>query len=50
MKNLDFYKQNLNCDTKDQVFDFIISNLKPSNKLWSYFVNWEKVFNNTKQI
>ncbi len=50
MKNLPFYKNTLNCDTGDQVFDFLISNLKPSNTIWSYFVNWEKVFTNTKQI
>ena len=27
-----------------------MSSLKPSNTLWSYFVNWEKVFENTKKI
>jgi len=50
MKFLDFYKEKLNCKTEDQVFDYIIENLKPSNTLWTYFVNWEKVFKNTKQI
>ncbi len=50
MKNLSFYKTTLNCNTEDQVFDFFISNLKPSNTIWSYFINWEKVFTNTKQI
>jgi len=50
MKYLTFYKTVLNCDTENQVFDFLISNLKPSNTIWSYFVNWEKVFANTKQI
>ncbi len=50
MKNLKFYKTVLKCDTEDQVFKFLISNLKPSNTEWSYFVNWEKVFANTKQI
>lgn len=50
MKKLTFYKTALNCDTEEQVFDFLISNLKPSNTIWSYFVNWEKVFTNTKQI
>jgi len=40
----------LNCQNKDQVFDYLIANLKPSNTLWSYFVNWEKVFENTKKI
>ncbi len=50
MKNLTFYKSILSLETKDRVFDFLISNLKPSNTIWSYFVNWEKVFTNTKQI
>lgn len=50
MKFLDFYKNNLNCHTLDDVFNLLISELKPSNRLWSYFVNWEKVFSNTKKI
>jgi len=50
MKFLKFYKEKLDCKDKDEVFDFIIGNLKPSNTLWSYFVNWEKVFTNTKKI
>jgi len=50
MKNITFYKSVLNLELEDQVFDFLISNLKPSNTIWSYFVNWEKVLKNTKQI
>lgn len=50
MKFLDFYKNKLNCNTSDEVFDLLISKLKPSNRLWSYFVNWEKVLSNTKKI
>src|SRR3990170_4322575 len=50
MKFIDFYKKNLNCKTPDAVFDCFLSTLKPSNTLWSYFVNWEKVFANTKKI
>ncbi|MCK9266803.1 type II restriction endonuclease [bacterium] len=50
MKKISFYETTLNCNTEDQVFSFLISNLKPSNTIWSYFVNWEKVFTNTKQI
>ncbi len=50
MKNLSFYNGNLKCKTEDEVFDFLIANLKPSNMLWSYFINWEKVLRNTKQI
>jgi len=50
VKFLDFYKNRLNCNTPDEVFDLLISELKPSNRLWSYFVNWEKVLSNTKKI
>ena len=28
----------------------MISNLKPSNRDWLYFVNWEKVLRNTREI
>ncbi len=50
MKFLDFYREKLNCQNENEVFDYLISNLKPSIILWSYFVNWDKVFNNTKKI
>ena len=50
MKHLSFYEEVLKCKTDDQVFDYLISSLKPSNMLWSYFVNWEKVLENTKKI
>ena len=50
MKHLEFYKDTLGCPSREQVFKYLISTLKPSNTLWSYFVNWEKVFDNTKKI
>lgn len=50
MKYLDFYQKELNCRTEDEVFDFFIKNLKPSFNLWDYFVNWNKVFANTREI
>jgi len=50
MKFIPFYKEALKCQNEDQVFDHLTSNLKPSNTLWSYFVNWEKVFENTRKI
>lgn len=50
MKYLSFYQKVLNCQNPDQVFNYFTANLKPSNMLWSYFVNWDKVFKNTKEI
>jgi len=50
MKNLAFYQTVMNCSTEDEVFDYIMKTLKPSSMLWSYFVNWDKVISNTKQI
>ncbi len=50
MKFLDFYNNVLKCKNQDDVFDYFINNLKPSILLWSYFVNWEKVFENTRKI
>lgn len=50
MKNISFYKDSLKCKDSDQVFNYLLTNLKPSNTLWSYFVNWEKVLENTKKI
>ncbi len=50
MKILDFYKDVLNCDSEDDVFNYLVRNLKPSILVWSYFVNWDKVFENTKKV
>lgn len=44
MKYLSVYDELLDCKNEDEVFIYILQNLKPSNTLWSYFVNWEKVF------
>ncbi len=50
MKSLDFYRDKLSCNNENEVFDYLINNLKPSNTIWSYFVNWDKVFENTRKI
>ena len=50
MKQLDFYQKELKCNNADEVFSCFLTSLKPSIKLWSYFVNWEKVFDNVKKI
>jgi type II restriction enzyme len=50
VKPLDFYKNELGCNNEEEVFNYFIVNLKPSILFWTYFVNWEKVLRNTKQI
>lgn len=50
MKFIPFYKDTLKCTNDDQVFEYFLANLKPSLKRWDYFVNWEKVFENTREI
>ncbi len=34
----------------DEAFDDFFSSLRPSLKLWDYFVDWDKVFRNTKKM
>jgi type II restriction enzyme len=50
MKFQKLYKDTLGCGNSEGVFQYIISNLKPSTLIWSYFVNWDKVFKTVKDI
>ena len=50
MKYLPIYNELFGCKNEEEVFEFFIQNLKPSNNLWSYFVNWGKVFDNVREI
>ena len=50
MQKLQFYEKELRCKSKNDVFSHLLSTLKPSIKVWSYFVNWDKVFDNLKKI
>lgn len=36
--------------SSEQSFDAFVATLRPSLKLWDYFVNWDKVFRNTREI
>lgn len=47
---LEFYDELFGCKNEDEVFDFLLKNLKPSNRLWSYFINWEKVYLNLRKV
>lgn len=49
MKFLDTYRK-LHLSNDDDVFEALVASLKPSNTLWNYFVNWEKVLRNTSAI
>jgi len=49
MITLDFYKNN-NLSNDDVIFDYLLSTMRPGVADWEYFVNWEKVFNNTREI
>lgn len=46
---LNFYKT-LNLTTSNEVFDYLLSTLKPSNMTFDYFVDWKKVFKNVDDI
>ena len=34
----------------EQGFEDFFQTLRPSLKLWDFFVNWDKVFRNTREI
>ncbi len=50
MKIIAFYKDVLGCNDEDEVFAYLRNNLKPSILLWNYFVNWNKVIANTREM
>jgi type II restriction enzyme len=35
---------------QEEAFENFIATLRPSLKLWDYFVNWDKVFRNTREM
>ncbi|MBU1852348.1 MAG: type II restriction endonuclease [Candidatus Omnitrophica bacterium] len=49
MKYLRTYKK-LECHNENEVFRYLIDNLKSSNTYWDYFVNWNKVFGNIENV
>lgn len=50
MKYLPIYNELFGCKNEDEVFEYFLQNLKPSNTLWTYFVNWEKVYGNINKV
>ncbi len=50
MKNLNIYHDLFQVNNENDVFEYLMGTLKPSILVWSYFVNWDKVFTNTKKV
>lgn len=50
MRYLDLYKEKINCNKEKEVFDYFIKNLNGSILDWEYFVNWQKVFDNIRDL
>ena len=50
MKNNLVFEKILNCKTLNDVFEYLISNLKETIKSWDYFVNWKKVIKNYRDV
>jgi type II restriction enzyme len=50
MKFNSVFQQYLNCSNSTEVFQHLRDNLTDSITIWDYFVNWNKVLNNFKQV
>lgn len=50
MKFNNIYTDRIGCQSEEEVFSYLMNNLKPSNRTWDYFINWKKVFNNISNI
>lgn len=49
MIHLEHYK-NIGINNADEAFNYLIDTLRPGVADWEYFVNWNKVFDNTREI
>jgi type II restriction enzyme len=50
MKYSSLFSDIINCHNSEQVFDYLLNNLKESILKWDYFVNWEKVNCNFRDV
>lgn len=50
MKHSLIYEKTLKYSSPDDVFNHFMTTLKPSTIVWTYFVNWEKVFESVKDV
>ena len=50
MKYSEIFAKRINCNNSDEVFSYLINNLRNTITTWEYFVNWSKVFGNVREI
>jgi len=50
MKYLKFFKETIDCDNSNEVFEYLISTLKKTITQWDYFINWSKVFGSIEDL
>jgi len=50
MKHSTFFQDKIKCNNEKEVFSCFINNLNDSIRYWDYFVNWEKVIGNTRDL
>lgn len=50
MKYNNLFNKLINCKNENDVFEYLINNLKNTIISWDFFVAWEKVINNVKDV
>jgi type II restriction enzyme len=50
MKYASFFNEILGCTDSKQVFKYLVNNLNDSIRSWDYFVNWDRVLGNIKDL
>jgi len=50
MKFLESYKKACNCNSEDDVFNYLINNTKDTIRSWNFFVDWAKISSNIENI
>jgi type II restriction enzyme len=49
MKRIPLYNK-LSLATEDEVFDYLTGTFSDAVRTWDYFVNWDKVFQNSREL
>jgi len=50
MKYSGIFQNRLGCANTDEVFKYLLNNMKETIKSWDFFVAWEKVMNKVENI